>query len=256
MNENKFPRRWNMKTRIVLFGALCLLVLASGCAIPFSSTAGSGRVVTETRSVSNFDSVAFAGFGDLNIIQGDSESLTIQAEDNIMPYITSLVTNGTLVMGIDTRYGSDLIRPTLPIKFNLALKNLNSLELSGAGNIQSASLKTDQLAVRVSGAGNVKIDKLDAKNLTTTLSGAGNLDIAGQVATLDSRLTGLGGLQAGNLTIRSAQVTVSGAGSATVAAEDKLDVTLSGVGSVSYYGNPQVTQRISGIGSVRRLGSK
>lgn len=245
-----------MKTRIVLLGSLCALLFASGCTIPFNSIAGSGHVTTETRSLSNFDTVTFAGFGDLNIIQGDTESLTIQAEDNIMPYITTVVTNGTLVIGFDRRYGSDLIRPTQPIKFSLTLKKLSALELSGAGSIQSASLKTDRLAVQVRGAGNIKIDNLEAVSLTTALSGAGNLNIAGQVVSLDSRLTGLGSLEAGDLKIQSAQIMVSGAGSATVDATASLDITLSGVGSVAYYGSPKLTQKISGIGSVRSLASK
>jgi hypothetical protein len=242
-----------MKTRIILLLSLCILLSVVGCAIPMSSVVGSGRMTTETRPVSNFDSVTLAGFGDLNIIQGDSESLTIQAEDNLMPYITTNVTNGTLVIGYDTRYGSDWIRPTQPIKFNLALKDLSTLELSGAGSIQLASLKTDQLAVRVSGAGNINIDRLEARVLTTTLSGAGNLNVAGQAVNQDHRLTGLGSLQARNLKSQSARIAVSGAGSATMAADDTLDVTLSGVGSVEYYGSPKVTQRISGLGSVRNV---
>jgi hypothetical protein len=255
LHENQIQSRCAMKIRILLLvSSLGLLILAVGCSIPLNSITGSGRMTTETRSVSNFDGVTLAGFGDLTIIQGDSESLTVQAEDNILPYITTQVANGTLVIGYDTRYGSDWIRPTQPIKFNLALKNLNTLELSGAGNIQSASLTSDQLVLRVSGAGNIKIDKLEAKELTTSLSGAGNLNIAGQAASLDSRLTGLGSLQAGNLKSQSAKVTISGAGSATMAATESLDVTLSGIGSVEYYGNPKVTQKVSGIGSVKSLG--
>ena len=242
-----------MKTRIILLCSFCILLATTGCTIPLNSVAGSGRMTTETRPVSNFDSVAFAGFGELDIIQGDSESLTIQAEDNIMPYITTQVTNGTLTIGYNSRYGSDWIRPTQPIKFSLALKNLNALELSGAGNIQAASLTSDQLSIRVSGAGNANIEKLDTKRLSTTLSGAGNLNIAGQTSNQDHRLTGLGSLQAGNLKSQSAKVTISGAGSAKMAVAESLDATLSGVGSVEYYGSPKVTQRISGLGSVRSV---
>ena len=230
-----------------------MVLAAVGCTIQLNTVAGSGHVTTETRPVSNFDAVTFAGFGDLTIIQGDSESLTIQAEDNILPHITTRVTNGTLVIGFDSQYGSDEIRPTQPIKFNLALKNLSALELSGAGSVQSTSLKTEQLSIRVSGAGNIKIDNLEASGLTTTLSGAGNLNLGGHAANVDSRLTGLGSFQAGNLKSKSAKITVSGAGSATLAAEESLDVTLSGVGSVEYYGSPKVSQRISGLGSVRSV---
>jgi hypothetical protein len=255
MRENHIQRRWIMKTRIVLLCSVCVVLLAVGCAVPINAVAGSGNLVTQSRSVSNFNAVTLAGFGDLTMIQGDSESLTIEAEDNILPHITTLVTNGRLSIGYDNQDWSNFIRPTKPIRFNLSLKNLSALELSGAGNIQSANIKTDQLDVRVSGAGNIKIEKLEANALVATLSGAGNFDVAGNVANQDIRLTGLGNLGAGNLKSQSARITMSGAGNATVATLDSLDVTIRGVGSVRYYGSPEVTQKISGVGAVSKLGN-
>jgi hypothetical protein len=245
-----------MKTRIVLLCSLWVILLAAGCAVPIYAVGGSGKVVTQSRSVSDLNAVTLAGFGDLTIVQGDSESLTIEAEDNILPHITTLVTNGGLSIGYDNQDWSNFIRPTKPIRFNLSLKKLNALELSGAGNIHSANVKTDQLEVRVSGAGDVKIDKLEANALVATLSGAGNLDVAGSAANQYLRLTGLGDLGAGNLKSQTARITVTGAGNATVAAQENLDVTISGAGSVRYHGSPKVSQRISGIGSVRNLGNE
>ena len=52
---------------------------------------GSGQVVTETREVSNFNAVEFTSFGDLTIQQGERESLTIEAEDNVLREIETVV---------------------------------------------------------------------------------------------------------------------------------------------------------------------
>ena len=62
---------------------------------------GSGNVITESREVSGFNGVSHTGIGRVTITQGDTESLTIQADDNLMEYITSEVKNDTLELGFD-----------------------------------------------------------------------------------------------------------------------------------------------------------
>ena len=52
---------------------------------------GSGRVTSETRAVSGITRVALEGMGEVVIQEGAAESLTIEAEDNILPLITSAV---------------------------------------------------------------------------------------------------------------------------------------------------------------------
>jgi len=246
-----------MKARLgLIIVSLSVLFLAVGCAYPLYAVVGSGNVITQSRPVSNFDSATLSGVGDITITQGDTESLTVEAEDNVMPHITTEVINRRLNIGFDNQDWATMIHPTKPIKFNLSLKNLSVLEVSGTGNVQAASIKTDRLNTRVSGAGNIRIDRLEATSLNTTLSGAGNVEVAGQVTNQDSSMTGLGNMKADNLKSQMARVTVSGAGSATIWAQESLDVTISGAGSVKYFGSPKVTQRITGVGDISYLGSK
>ena len=239
-----------MKTiTIVLFAAVVLLSGCGGATI----VTGSGRVTTENRTVSNFNSVAFTSAGDLTIVQGDTEALSIEAEDNLIPYIKTEVKAGTLTISGEN---GNVYNPTKPIRYQLSVKNLHSVDFAGAGNIRSASLQSDQFHLVLSGAGTVVIDHLEAKNVTSTLSGVGGLTLSGQVTSQSAKLSGLGGYQAANLNSQSAQVDISGAGSATVWARDSLDVTTNGAGKVYYYGSPRVQQSKSGAGSVTSLGNK
>src|SRR5262249_24541080 len=50
---------------------------------------GSGNVKSESRDVRDFDRVGVSGVGTLTITQGSTESLTIQAEDNLLPLLRS-----------------------------------------------------------------------------------------------------------------------------------------------------------------------
>ncbi|MCC7161431.1 MAG: DUF2807 domain-containing protein [Anaerolineae bacterium] len=235
--------------------ALALIGLV-GCSLATNVTRGSGNVITESRAVSNFQRVQLSGVGELEIVQGDTESLTIQADDNLMPLIKTTVTNGTLDIGLDTTRGLLALNPAKPIRYTLQVKTLDSIVVSGAGNVSAPSLKGDSLTVRTSGAGNVTIPQIQATTLTTGISGAGNMTLGGEVQTQDATLSGLGNYNAADLKSTNASVSISGAGSARVWATDTLNARLSGAGSVEYYGSPQVRQTVSGLGSIKSLGAK
>ena len=247
-----------MKNYFVITTLLIISLLLVGCQIdiPNSSTTiyGSGKVITENRSVSNFKNITISGMGDMLITQGETESLTIEAEDNIVAIIKTEVKDDTLTIGF-TQNNINL-HPTQPIKYTLAVKALDNLRISGAGNINIPALKTDKFVLKISGAGNVKIDKLEATDLTMILSGAGNASVSGQVTSQTIELTGVGNYGGRELSSQTANVLLSGAGNATVWAQKNLEAKISGFGSVNYYGSPEVTRKISGAGNIKNLGSQ
>lgn len=238
---------------------ICALVILGliGCGnLGVNVTRGSGNVKTETRDVSNFHQVALAGFGDLNITQGDSEGLTIEAEDNLLPFITTNVQDGTLTIGVKPGINALSVVPTKQVKYELQVKNLDAVQLSGAGNITAPTLKSENLTLGTSGAGNLNFPQIATQKLSTTLSGAGGLAVGGQAQTQDVALSGFGNYNAGDLQTASTSVNLTGAGNATVWASETLNAQISGAGNISYYGSPQVTQKVSGVGTIKSLGNK
>ena len=243
-----------MKTTGRIAVLIAVTVLLVGCGVTIVN--GSGKVITQSRSVANFTSVVLAGLGDVTITQGGTETLTIEAEDNVMPLIKTELKSGTLTISFDQKDWRDVIRPTKAIKFSLGMKNLRSLELSGAGNFDIPNLKTTSLTIKVSGAGNIKIGRLEATELTTSLTGLGNTELDGQVNRQQVEMSGAGQYLAGNLNSQTTKITVTGTGNATVWARDSLDVTIAGAGNVSYYGSPKVTKNITGVGILTPQGNK
>ncbi len=247
-----------MKNRFWILIAF-LVLLSMSCTITFGGTGltGSGKVITETRNVSGFHAVDLAGFGELSITQGDSEALTVEGEDNILPKITTEVKNGTLTIGVDQSAGPLGLNPTRTVRYTLTVKDLDRLDLTGSGNIHSSSLKSTQMTITMSGSGNITLDKLEATDLSVTLSGSGNVDTSGTVTSQTVRLSGSGSYRAGNLKSGKTDVTITGSGSATVWATDSLQASISGSGSVDYYGSPQsIDKSVSGSGSIHSRGSK
>ena len=94
---------------------------------------GSGQVETETRPVSGFTGIDLAGSGEVTIEQGDAESLTIEADDNVLPELTSEVSGSMLTL--DTKPGTT-VRSLNPIRYRVTVKDLTALSLSGSGSVK------------------------------------------------------------------------------------------------------------------------
>lgn len=198
---------------------------------PFNFVVGSGNVVRESRDVRDFDTIVLGGSGAVFITQTGEESLTIEAEDNVVPLLTTEVNGRRLELG--TRYGVNLTMHA-PIRYHITVKTLRGLIISGSGKVQATAIDTEALEA--------------------TISGSGNIALSGQAGRQELLISGSGAYEAGEFVSGSARVRVSGSGSATLNVREALDVRISGSGSVRYFGQPTVTKSISGSGSIRQQG--
>lgn len=244
-----------MKTHALLLSTILLLSLVlGGCGLRV--TQGSGNVITEDRPVGDFSAINFTGVGEVTIIQGENESLTVETDDNLLPYIETTVANGVLTIGKGDGLRSTILRPTDSIRFVVTVEAIDDLALSGAGKAEAAELSAENFNLSNSGAGEINISQLTANTLNVSMSGAGSITIAGEVAVQNVSMSGLGEYVAGNLLSETTNISVSGAGGATVWASDELDAQINGIGKISYYGSPQIREEINGIGWMESLGDK
>jgi hypothetical protein len=287
------------KSFVVLTVLSALTFLISACTyngisvnVNTTSVQGSGKITEETREVSNFTRVELRSIGNLTITQGSEEALTVSADDNLLPYITTDVVAGTLE--ISTKSDTN-INPTQAIEYHLTVKSLSSVVLAGFGNINADKLSGDSLQIKLtgsgdirigelsgenlamnltgfgninvdsmevakpvmdlSGSGDIKVGSLKASNLSLSISGFGNATVSGNTDSETIRVTGSGNFHGGDLDSRDAEVTISGFGNATVWAEDSLDLKVTGSGNIDYFGDPRITQTITGFGKIKSLGA-
>src|SRR5579859_3693921 len=102
----------------------------------FHVNVGSGEVVSEKRDVRDFDSVRLSGSGTIFITQTGEESLSIEAEESILPLLTSEVHGHQLELGV--RHGVN-IAPRASIHYYLTVRDLRGLAITGAGKVQMSS---------------------------------------------------------------------------------------------------------------------
>jgi len=215
---------------------------------------GSGVLKTESRDIKDVTSVSIGYPADVVIMQGDKESLTIEAEDNLLPQLDTDVVNGRLTIQNSVRDFSGRVRPTKSIKITIVVKDLSEVNFSSAGSLLLDGLDVEDLDFNLSGAGDVTIKEIHASVLDINLSGAGSIDIDGSSDELKLRISGFGAFHGRQFATKAADINITGAGSSELQVEDELDATVTGAGSVRYYGSPTVTQRITGAGDVTRAG--
>jgi hypothetical protein len=248
-----------MKKRLLLILSLLIVssFVLSACRIPFVDVVrGSGDMVTETRQVSPFSALTLNGAGRLIVVQGSSESLEIEAEDNIIGELTSDVNGDTLILGFQSRPWRKQLLPTRSINYYLTVKDLSEITFNGAGDFEIESLSTDTLNVVINGAGQIKIENLAAEDLSINISGTAAIDVSGQVTTQMISIEGAGNYQAEDLLAQFTEIKIAGLGNATVWTSETLDIVIDGGGSVNYYGSPNITQEINGLGDINNRGEK
>jgi hypothetical protein len=216
---------------------------------------GSGNVITQTREVNGFDAVNVEYPAQVLIKQGSTESVKIEAEDNLLPNLKTQVKNGTLEIFYRRENGKH-VNPTKTVQITITVKDLTEVDFTSAGELMIEKLKTDSLDVSLSGAGSLNLEDIQVQALDVSLSGAGSMTASGTANDLNLNISGFGDFKGAELHDKNARVNISGAGSATVWVDDNLTAEVSGAGSVSYYGSPSVTRDISGIGDVSHAGDK
>jgi hypothetical protein len=247
--------------RFVSLLLLAILVLsASACnqvQVSFggaNAVVGSGKVVSETREVSGFTSVLVSGSGRAEITIGDSDSLVIEAEDNILPLIESSVFNGKLTIGMKPNTSISTMRG---IRYTITVKSLSGVESSGSTDITvTNTARADSFNASTSGSGAIQLADVQAATLDAHTSGSGNITAAGKVDTATITTSGSGNFSGANLQCASATATTSGSGNVTLWVTGSLTARTSGSGNVSYYGQPSVSRSESGSGRVNGLGNK
>jgi hypothetical protein len=219
----------------------------------FNRISGSGKLQSETRSVSGFQAIALRSSMKLVLRQGAREGVELRADDNLLPLIETEVVdrNGVPTLELRMKRGTSFSSRN-PIVATIDLVTLRALSISGSGEVVSDALKTPALAIAISGSGHVKLKQLVADELSAKVSGSGDLEFSGRAGRLGVSIAGSGDVNARALEADDVSVSVAGSGDAHVTARKSLNISIAGNGSVTYGGDAAVKTSIAGHGSVQR----
>jgi hypothetical protein len=205
------------RARSVLVMLPGLLALAACTGLPPQPTqpgpvVGQGAVTSEDRTSSEFQHLSVGGGLRVVVTSGSPLSVTLSAQPNLLPLITTEVDGGQLVVNIS----SPGISSSQPITLTATVPDLQSMTLSGGAN---GTLQTT------------------AADLGVDVSGGAWLEATGSAANLALSASGGGQARLSALVVQSASITLSGGAVA------ELNVVSDLSGTASEGANVRLTQR-------------
>ena len=209
---------------------------------------GHGRVVTKERKTDSFTGLKVSSGIDVYLKQGNNESVSVEADENLHEYILTEVRNG--VLNVYSEYN---IRDAEKKRVYVTMKEVNSIKTTSAGDVYGESLiNCNRLELSASSAGNIKLE-VTAKDIDIDISSSGDISLTGETDKLRADLSSAGDLKAFELKAREADVSASSAGDADVNVTERITARASSAGDVNYKGDPKyVDAHSSSAGGVHR----
>lgn len=219
-----------------------------------AATQGSGRTATEQRAVSGFEAVATTGAIDLVLRQTGKEAVQVQADDNVLPLIETVVENGSHGPTLQVRFKrGERVMHRGQIRVTVDVAQLKAVSTAGAGDIFVDGLKTPSFHLSIAGASDARLNGLATELLDVRISGSGDVVAAGTATRVKLSIAGSGDANLAALVADDVQVRIAGSGDASVTANQALDVSVAGSGDVRYGGSAtNVKSSTAGSGSVTR----
>lgn len=223
-----------------------IVILLAGCSV--LGERGNGNVVRQERKVSDFNAIEVSGAFDVFLSLGLTQSVIVEADENLQPLISAEVHGSTLKIE-----NKKPIRDSKSLKVYITVTDLRKIELSGAVDLQSQNkLTLTELSVEISGATDADLD-IAVQKLEVSSSGGSKLKFSGMANKVDMDVSGAVNIHAFDLLAEIASLSISGAGDAEINVTKELYADISGAGSVRYKGDPQkVDSNVSGAGSIRK----
>lgn len=214
---------------------------------------GSGVIARQQRELGHFSGVSNGLAANVDVRIGDKESVTIEADDNVLPLIETVIDNGVLKIQTSKR---NLNLRTKTLKIVIQAKSLDRISLGGSGSITSDPLRARTLKLDLGGSGTINVKGVEADNVSINVGGSGDVLVGGgSASTVAIAIGGSGTVKMGAVRSDSVNVNVGGSGDVTVWARDTLNLNAFGSGDVHYYGDPKVSSTVLGSGRTNRLGA-
>lgn len=258
-----------MQQRTVVLLGFVFIFIITGCSV----VNGSGNVITDERSIGEFDSIRLNVDAELTIEQGERTFLTMEGDDNIIERVETIVRGDNLIIRNRDRGMMSILRTTVPLEITVSTPTVEEIDVAGSGNIFAETLSGSQMDLTISGSGDVNFERLETEDMDVTISGSGDIQVEeltadfidvtingsgdvkleGDANRVDYNINGSGTIETEDLAVNDADIRVNGSGEVTVWVKESLDVRVNGSGDVRYRGSPQIDQRISGSGDIIAL---
>lgn len=224
-----------MRRTILIAAASLAIASASAQKEKTETIEGNGNVVTKEVSISSFDAVKASGIYELMLLQGATEGVKIEADENLHQYFNVRNEGTKLVIEMKEMKNKNW-KVKNKMKVYVSFKQLKRMDLNMVGSVHgSAPLSFASLDIENNSVGKVDLD-LSATTFNLKNNSVGKVKLSGKAQTAVVENNGVGNLEAGTFLVQTMKIDNSGVGGAEVNAEKELKVKDSMLGRVKNKG--------------------
>ena len=223
------------------------------------------------KNVDEYSKIRMEVAGSVELVPSDEYRVLLNVTNGDPDQLDVVVRRGTLELKQRCGVFARCIRPYPKIEGIIYYRTLESLTISGAGQMTAKDLTAASLDVDINGAGDIEIGVIQSENIDIAINGAGDVSVEqgefdnfavtirgagdievenGTTSASSVSLIGSGVFRGTGLKSDATEVKVIGAGKAHVHASDSLEVSITGSGNVTYDGTPKVSSKIRGSGEI------
>jgi hypothetical protein len=229
-----------------------ILVIAS-LLLPMACLAGDNTQRVEGLVV---DSVLIYGSVEAQISQGEPTMLLLRGNSSKLDPPPFFVTGSTLVLGRSKLRDLD-DRGYEHVKFKLTVPELQSLAVSGSGQVYVNPFTVEDLSLSLDGSGEIKVFAVKGQSVSLTATGSGDILLAElDVQSLEIVRAGSGNIELGELVVEWVTASISGSGDISAekpASAVKVNMNVVGSGDMNFgkIDASEVEVNIMGSGTAR-----
>jgi hypothetical protein len=124
-----------------------------------------------------FSAVNVSGSFDVYIVQGNTESVKVEADDDVIDKIVTEVKGGVLSIYTKKTSGTSWDWGNHKRVVRVMAKNITAVNLTGSGDVYfKEGLRTQSLAIKLNGSGYIR-GEVQVKNLESALVGSGDITL-------------------------------------------------------------------------------
>jgi Putative auto-transporter adhesin, head GIN domain len=210
-----------------------LLLIFNACNLVTNTVPAKGPIKKVDKTITDFSSIALSSGLDLEITMGTTESVSVEANDDILKYIIVEKKGSSLVMKKED--GINFER-SAKVKIYVTAKQLDALSCSGSSSITCTNtIQADKMDIAISGGGNIDAT-LSCKTLATALSGGSNLKLKGIVADYSLAASGSSEIEGYDMVVTNFTGEMSGSSTANITINGNITVAASGGSTIRYRG--------------------
>lgn len=210
---------------------------------------GNGKVISENRTIDqSFDQIKASRGLDVFLTQNDTESLTVQADENLHDLIITKVENNILKISTKGNIGHSEAK-----KVMVGFKNISKISASSGSNVYSTNtILTDNLNLEATSGADMDLE-ITVNNLYCEASSGSDLNIKGTAENLVVKASSGSDINAGNLSTLTTNATSSSGSDIVVNVSNELIAKAESGSDITYLGNPEKVSKSSGVlGSIKQ----